>query len=121
MAFEPGVVRQASMRLARRKEARVRRREQLERELYRQEPELEWLDRELRGTMAELAGLAAAGKPLQADGPEVAAVRERNLNLQKRREELLRRLGMIPPSWRTSPTVLCAGTPAGRTAGCAGA
>ena len=84
------------MRLARRKEARVRRREQLERELYRQEPELEWLDRELRGTMAELAGLAAAGKPLQADGPEVAAVRERNLNLQKRREELLRRLGHDP-------------------------
>ena len=111
MAFEPGVTRQAMVQLQRRKEDRVRRRERLERELYRQEPELERLDRDLRGTMAELAGLLATGKPLEAGGPEIAAVRGRNLALQKRREELLRRLGHEPSELEDTPDCpLCGGT-----------
>ena len=97
MAFEPGVARQAMARLQRRREDRARRRERL--------------DRDLRGTMAELAGLLATGKPLEAGGPEIAAVRERNLALQKRREELLRRLGHEPSELEDTPDCpLCGDT-----------
>ena len=53
MAFEPGVTRQAMVQLQRRKEDRVRRRERLERELYRQEPELERLDRDTLTALVE--------------------------------------------------------------------
>ena len=93
MAFEPGVVRQASLRLLRRKEERERCRDRLEQELYERQPELKRLDRELRNTMVELAGLASAGKPLAADGPEVTQIREKNLALQRERERLLKELG----------------------------
>ncbi len=103
MAFEPGVVRQASMRLQRRKAEREWRRERLEQELYQREPELRRLDREIRGTMAELAGLLASGKPLEAGGPEIAAVREKNLALQTRRGELLRALGCEPSQLEDTP------------------
>ena len=70
MAFEPGVVRQAGRLLQQQKEERARRRSRLEQELYQRQPELKRLDRALRGTMIELAGLAAAGTPLAPDGPE---------------------------------------------------
>ncbi|HIT31939.1 MAG TPA: ATP-binding protein [Candidatus Enterenecus stercoripullorum] len=111
MAFEPGVVRQASMRLLRRKEERMGRRERLEQDLYQREPELRRLDGEIRGTMVELAGLLASGKPLEAEGAEIAAVREKNLALQTRREELLRALGCEPSQLEDVPACpLCGDT-----------
>ena len=121
MAFEPGVVRQASMRLLRRKEERMGRRERLEQDLYQREPELRRLDGEIRGTMVELAGLLASGKPLEAEGAEIAAVREKNLALKRGGRSCCGRWGVNRPSWRTSRPVPCAGTLAGRGAGCAGA
>ena len=93
MAFEPGVVRQAGRLLQQQKEERARRRSRLEQELYQRQPELKRLDRALRGTMIELAGLAAAGTPLAPDGPEVTQIREKNLALQRERERLLKELG----------------------------
>ena len=93
MSYEPTVMRQALARLERRKESRERRRYRLEQELYARAPGLRRIDAELRGTMADLALLAAGPKPVEPDGPEITAVRERNEGLQKERTRLLAELG----------------------------
>lgn len=96
MSYEREITRRAAARLLRRKEARERRRYDLEQELYRREPRLRELDRAIRGTMAELTQLAVAGQSVAADGPEIAAIRERNQSLQRERAELLAGLGYGP-------------------------
>ena len=93
MSYEPTVMRKALARLARRRESRERRRDQLERELYARSPALRQVDAALRGTVADLALLAAGSKPVEADGPEIAAIRKRNEELQKERARLLAELG----------------------------
>lgn len=93
MSYEPHIVRLASQRLERRRENRARRRDLLERELYQREPRLLQLDRALRGTMVELTGLIALPTPVAANGPEIAAIRRRNLELQQERAALLEELG----------------------------
>ena len=93
MSYEPTVTRKALARLARRRESRERRRDQLEQELYARSPALRQVDAALRGTMADLALLAAGSKPVEADGPEIAAIRKRNEELQKERTRLLAELG----------------------------
>ena len=79
-------------RLNRRKEIRERQRDQLERELYARSPVLRKIDAELRGTVADLALLAAGSKPVEPDGPEIAAIRARNEALQAERRRLLQQL-----------------------------
>ena len=105
MPYDAAIVQRASARLARRKEIRERRRWDLEQELYRRQPRLRELDRAIGGTMAELAGLAISGKPIQADGPEIADIRRRNLELQAQRAELLHTLGYEPDA--LDPTPAC--------------
>ena len=105
MSYDAAIVQRASARLARRKEIRDRRRWDLEQELYRRQPRLRELDRAIGGTMAELAGLAISGKPIQADGPEIADIRRRNLELQAQRAELLHTLGYAPDA--LDPTPAC--------------
>lgn len=105
MSYDAAIVQRASARLARRKEIRERRRWDLEQELYRRQPRLRELDRAIGGTMAELAGLAISGKPIQADGPEIADIRRRNLELQAQRAELLHTLGYEPDA--LDPTPAC--------------
>ena len=105
MSYDAAIVQRASARLARRKEIRERRRWDLEHELYRRQPRLRELDRAIGGTMAELAGLAISGKPIQADGPEIADIRRRNLELQAQRAELLHTLGYKPDA--LDPTPAC--------------
>ena len=105
MSYDAAIVQRASARLARRKEIRERRRWDLEQELYRRQPRLRELDRAIGGTMAELAGLAISGKPIQADGPEIADIRRRNLELQAQRAELLHTLGYDPDA--LDPTPAC--------------
>ena len=95
MSYDAAIVQRASARLARRKEIRERRRWDLEQELYRRQPRLRELDRAIGGTMAELAGLAISGKPIQADGPEIADIRRRNLELQAQRAELSNHANII--------------------------
>lgn len=90
-------------RLERRREGRERKRWDLEQRLYQQEPKLRDLDRALRGTMVELTDLIAAGKPVQADGPEISAIRQKNLDLQAQRAELLHALGYPPTPWSRKP------------------
>lgn len=104
MSYDAAIVQRASARLARRKEIRERRRWDLEQELYRRQPRLRELDRAIGGTMAELAGLAISGKPIQADGPEIADIRRRNLELQAQRAELLHTLGYEPDALDPTPT-----------------
>ena len=94
MPYEPTVMRKALARLERRRESRERRRYELERELYAREPRLRELDAALRGTVADLALLAAGSRPVEADGPEIAAIRERNGELQAARLRLLNELGV---------------------------
>ena len=93
MAYEHTVLQRANARLIRRREIRERKRWDLEQELYRRRPELRELDRALRGTMSELAGLAVSGAAVRADGPEIAGIRARNLELQNRRSQVLAELG----------------------------
>ena len=96
MSYEPTVMKKALARLERRRDSRDRRRYQLERELYARQPRLREVDAALRGTMADLALLAAGGKQVSADGPEIAAIRQRNQALQAERIQLLSELGYGP-------------------------
>ena len=96
MSYESAIVRKALARLERRRDNRDRRRFQLERSLYGMEPRLREIDLTLRGTMADLALLAAGGRPVAPDGPEIAAIRARNEALQAERTRLLAQLGYAP-------------------------
>lgn len=93
MSYEQNVVQRATARLLRRREIRERKRYDLEQKLYRCQPKLRELDRAIRGTMTELTEIAVSGRAVEADGPEIAAIRQRNLELQAKRAELLKSLG----------------------------
>lgn len=93
MSYEPKIVQRATARLESRRDQRERKRWELEQQLYRKEPRLRQLDAALRHTMVELTDLFASGIPVAADGPEIAAIRRRNLDLQAQRAELLHTLG----------------------------
>lgn len=111
MSYEPTVMRQAMARLERRKEARDRRRFELERELYRKEPRLRQLDLEIRGAMADLAQIATGGRPVEANGPEIAAIRARSEALQRERTQLLKRLDCDADALNGAPACqLCGDT-----------
>ena len=103
MSYEPNVMRTALARLERRRDQRERRRWQLEQELYAKQPRLKAVDAALRGTMADLALLATGKKPVSADGPEIAAIRARNLELQQERAHLLGGLGYGPDALDGAP------------------
>ena len=93
MSYESTVMRRALARLERQREQRERQRYQLEQELYARSPALRRVDADLRGTMADLALLAAGPKPVEPDGPEITAIRARNEELQKERIRMLAELG----------------------------
>lgn len=103
MPYEPTVMRKALARLERRRDGRDRRRFELERELYAREPRLRELDTALRSSMAELAMLATGGRPVRADGPEIAAIRERSEALQAERAQILAGLGYGPDALDHAP------------------
>lgn len=101
--YEPEVIQRASARLNQRREARARRRFNLEQALYANQPRLKELDVAIRGTMAELAQLAVGGKSIQPDGPELTAIRRRNQALQRERADLLASLGHQPGDLDDTP------------------
>ena len=101
--YEPNVTRRAMARLNRRKEIQEHRRLDLEQQLYAREPGLRDLDRAIRATMADLVRLAIGGKPVEPNGPELTAIRERNQALRNRREELLRDMGVDPAALDDAP------------------
>ncbi len=103
MSYEPSIVRRALVVLEQRRNAREHRRELLEQQLYQQEPLLRQLDAALRGTMVELTDLIASGRAVQADGPEISAIRKKNLDLQAQRAELIVSLGHDPAELDSAP------------------
>lgn len=111
MSYEPKVIHNAVARLERRRDVRERKRWELEQQLYHKEPRLRQLDAALRGTMSELTDLIAAGKPVAADGPEIADIRRRNLELQAQRAQLLHALGFEADALDAKPACsLCGDT-----------
>ncbi len=111
MAFEQKILQRAAAQLVRRKEARARSREALERKLYGEAPRLRELDNALRDTMIELADLIAAGRPVEADGPEVSDIRRRNQALQEERAQLIASLGHDKAELEAAPLCpLCGDT-----------
>lgn len=103
MAFEPHILQRANARLTRRRETRERQRDELEQKLYSLSPRLRELDVALQGTMVELTDFIATGKKVQADGPEIAAIRKKNLDLQAERAEVLHALGFSPDALDVKP------------------
>lgn len=103
MSYEPDVIRRALDRLERRRDARDRRRFQLQRELYAREPRLRELDGALAGTAMDLAALAFGERPVAADGPEIAAVKAKNQALQAERTRLMAELGYGPDALDGAP------------------
>ena len=103
MAYEPTVMRKAMARLERRRDRAERERYLLEQELYAKEPRLRETDAGLRKIMIKLAELAVGGKPVRADGPEIAAIRAENEALQKKRADLLTGLGYGPDALDEKP------------------
>ena len=121
MSYEPNVMRTALARLERRREGRERKRYDLEQACYAREPRLREVDAALRGTMADLAMLAAGKRPVEPDGPELAAIRARNEALQAERARLLAGLGYGPDALDSTPACpLCGDTgwAAGRMCAC---
>lgn len=116
MSYEQNVMQRATARLLRRREIRERKRYDLEQELYRREPKLREVDRAIRGTMTELTELAVCGRPVEADGPEISGIRERNLALQAQRARLLKGLGYEADALDDKPACPCCGD-AGWTGG----
>ena len=101
MSYEPNVLRLASQRLEAQRRAHEQQQAQRLRKAYADAPELERIDRELRLTMARLATLALRGG---ADpSADVAALRERNLELQRRRAALLDKLGLAADALDEAP------------------
>lgn len=109
MSYEQSVMQRASARLLRRKEIRERKRYDLEQELYRREPKLRELDHAIRRTMTELTELAVSGRAVEADGPEITAIRARNLELQAKRAEVLKGLGYEADVLDDKPACLLCG------------
>ena len=94
MAYEQTVMQRANARLLRRREIRERKREELEREVYRKVPRVRELDKAIRSNMMGLYDLAFFGKPVAADGAEIAAIRAKNEELRQERALLLKGLGL---------------------------
>ena len=111
MSYESKIVQRATARLEARRDRRERKRWELEQQLYRQEPRLRQLDMALRHTMVELTDLFTSGTPVAADGPEIADIRRRNLDLQAQRAELLHTLGYEADALDSAPScALCGDT-----------
>ena len=94
MSYEQNVIQRATARMIRRREIRERKRDDLEQEVYRKEPRVRTLDKAIRSTMMDLYALAFSGSGVDAEGPEIAAIRARNEALQQERTALLNKLGL---------------------------
>ena len=103
MSYEPDVIRRALDRLEHRRDARDRRRVQLQRALYANQPRLRDLDGALATTAMDLAALAMGGRPVAAGGPEIAAIRAQNEALQTQRTRLMAELGYGPDALDGAP------------------
>ncbi len=109
MGYEAAVLRRATTRLEEQRRLRSAQTEQLRRDAYARQPRLAQLDRAMKGTMAEL--VAASLHRGEDTTATVQDIRERNLTLQREREELLGQMGLDPRALDGAPACpLCGDT-----------
>ena len=92
MGYDLNVLRRATARLEENHKKNAEQKQLCRRKAYAQQPRLSQLDRAMRGTMAELIG--ATLRKGEDTASAVQEIRERNLALQREREELLARMGL---------------------------
>lgn len=119
MGYDPNVLRRAAERLEDNRRVREERTARRRQEAYARQPRLLQLDKELRRTMAELFSVSLRRE--DRSGSTVEDIREKNLHLQREREELLQSMGLTareldgPPAcplcgdtgWRGSSMCRC--------------
>ena len=91
MPYDGKILSRAMARFDEDKQRRARQFRERQQQLFAREPELADIDRRLRGTMSQI--IARALQRGQDPVPAIHAIRDENLALQRRREELLAALG----------------------------
>ncbi|OUN04217.1 DNA replication protein DnaC [Flavonifractor sp. An92] len=101
MAYDPNVLRRATQRLAQRRRQREEEWERRRAEIYAALPQAARLEGELRSTMA---GVIAASLRHGTDpAPAIAQLKEKNLELQRQRTQLLTDAGYPPDALDERP------------------
>ena len=109
MSYDPNVLRQATARLEQQRRQRTAEAEQRRQRAYAKQPRLAQIDRELRATVA--AAATAALRQGVDPGPALAALKEKNLDLQDERNVLLGAMGLVPSDLEDTPAcVNCSDT-----------
>ena len=101
MSYDPNVLHRAAERLEQGRRQRAQQIEQRRQQVYSGNPRLAEIDRELRATMTGV--MTAALRQGQDPGPALAQLREKNLDLQLERRDILGRLGLGPDELDDSP------------------
>ncbi len=108
MGYEQNVIRRAAARLEKERRAREEAAQRRWAEAVREIPQLAAIDEELRHTVLEIAAVAFRGG--EGDGT-IEEVRQRNLELQAKRAELLARHGYSAAELENTPACpLCGDT-----------
>jgi len=106
MAYDGKLMRQALSRFEEDKERRAAAFEARKERLFRQIPRLEEIDRELRGTMSGIiaSALSRGTDPM----PAIRVIRDKNLDLQRERREILQAYGYSADELEEKPLcILC--------------
>ena len=101
MSFDPNVLRRATERLEQSRRQRAQQIEQRRQQVYSSNPRLAEIDKELRATMTGV--MTAALRQGQDPGPALAQLREKNLDLQLERRDILGQLGLGPNDLDDTP------------------
>lgn len=101
MSFDPNVLHRATERLEQSRRQRAQQIEQRRQQIYSNNPRLAEIDRELRATMTGV--MTAALRQGQDPGPALAQLREKNLDLQLERRDILGQLGLGPDDLDDTP------------------
>lgn len=101
MSYDPNVLRQATARLEQQRRQRAAQAEQRREQAYIKQPRLAQIDRELRATVA--AAATAALRQGVDPAPALAALKEKNLDLQDERNVLLGAMGFVPSDLEDTP------------------
>lgn len=91
MPYDGKILSRAMARFDEDKQRRARQFRERQQQLFAREPELADIDRRLRGTMSQIITRALKGG--RDPVPAIHAIRDENLALQRRREELLTAMG----------------------------
>ena len=108
---KPAVLRRATKRLEERRKAREERQERLRAEIYAQLPRVAEIDKELKGTIYQI--IAASLRSGRDPVPAIGVIRDKNLDLQAEKAELLTDHGYPADALDDAPPAPGAATPAG--------